>query len=256
NVREVFGEQKGDYIPGAEIELYRLSKHKKDPELGIPKYEGDLLQPSDWQVSGDKVLIAARTTPDPEYKSNNPEDYTVSFPRLFKKADTEKYDTLIHLKNGKDYLVYFEGDLLPYNLAPVIPIGYLNFPSKDFNASFPQRGSQSETPQIKTGPNNDTQKGKQPTLQSHVKDKWKNWSYNQSSDKVTTTLLKKLTTPPHSKVTGTLNYKYKNDPSIPPRPYANMPVKLMVVYLHKKHYENGTEENNILGGSTNEGYYN
>src|SRR5699024_7256022 len=95
---------KGNFVGNAIVKLYRLTRNKTNSELSIPYYEGDLLKESDWKEKEDKVLIASRTTPNPNSKTANPEDYEVSFPRLFKHPKGELYDYIVCLEDGKGSL--------------------------------------------------------------------------------------------------------------------------------------------------------
>ncbi|SEM56216.1 hypothetical protein SAMN05216436_105185 [bacterium A37T11] len=64
--------------------------------------------------------------------------------------------------------------------------------------------------------------------------KWQSFLYNGQPDTTWLALTKELVSPPRSRLTGKLQYTYKTDKSMPPTPYANMPVKLVVFYLMDK----------------------
>ncbi len=63
-----------------------------------------------------------------------------------------------------------------------------------------------------------------------ITSKWLTYGYRDKPNVAFLTLEKELLTPPRSKVTGKLNYAFKNMKGIPEQPYANMRVKLMVFY--------------------------
>ncbi len=286
-------QMQGDFVEGATVKLYRLTKNKMNPDLSIPYYEGDLIDKSAWQEEGDKVLIASRTTPILNTETDNAEDYTVVFPRLFKSAAGELYDYIICLENGKGTMrlpvnkgvvndppvprssgVWGTIDNLEHGDPTIMEFGNQPPPAMDFNESQPLPGG-----------NNPLQNGNQPLpdAKPHVQpestqpvpghgpyagnlfpyllpaekelpvsaalapdaedaitnkimdygDKWRSWNYNGPSDVAYLTLEKELAEPPHTVVTGKLEYKFKGDPSIPAQPYANMPVKLMMFYIKK-----------------------
>lgn len=308
-------QMEGDFVKNATIKLYRLTKNKTNPNLTIPYFEGDLLSLTDWQEEDDKVLLATRTTPNLNAKSDNPEDYRVDFTHLFRSPDGELYDYILRLEDGKgamnipinnnkindplipvnsgiwntmDNLQHGDPNIIDIgnhpNMGPIlqggIPIGPgvlppvnngLMLPGNNIlpGANNPSLQGESSTfpgdfgrnpggipghgpfvgeldispdlfnsPQEKMQPSN----GDDSTSNSFAKyeDKWVSWSYNDEPGIAYLTLTKELAEPPHSVVTGKLEYKFKGDPSIPAQPYANMPVKLMVFYLMK----NGEELQN------------
>lgn len=215
NVREVFNNQQGDYVPGADVKIYRLTSDKKDRSLGIPLYEGDILDSArDWKEIGDKVLIAARETPAPLQKTDDAKAYTVSFPRLFRSIGSDPYNYLVCLEKGGVVLQQVSYKSL---------MGVSSSGATNKTAATPKNW----TMLLEKSPL------QQAPAVAEVTDEWTNWAYKDIPDTATLTLGKELVAPPHSMVTGTLQYKYKNDNATPVRPYANMPVKLMVFYLFK-----------------------
>lgn len=252
NVREEIAGKKGKYVEGARINLYRLKSNKNDAELNIPYFEGDLMKRSDWKERDDKVLIASKTTPKLTSASNNPDDYSVSFPRLFKHPGGEKYDYIVQLENGEGTMRLAPAN--PIMIPPVLPITKVSSPWTQLlshtGKSAVQQSVSSQTSHSPddfvalSGPNagsmhHDISVAEQRPMpvqntgSVEYESVWKNWAYNGSPDVANLTLKRELVEPPRSIVTGKLEYKYKDDPSIPARPYANMPVKLMVFYLTK-----------------------
>lgn len=202
NVRKAFNNELGSYAPGAQIKIYRLTADKKNPNLEIPLYEGSLLDSArDWKETGDKVLIAQGATPDNPGDSTSEKQNTVSFPRLFKNTGSQADDYIVCLEKG--------GVQLQQTISSKNWILFFN----EADALFSKRSS--------TG-------GAQTT------NTWTDWNYKGQNDTATLSLKKELIAAPHSQVTGTLQYAYKNDRATPARPYANMPVSLEVVYLVKK----------------------
>src|SRR5699024_5743820 len=99
-----------------------LTKNKTNEKLGIPYFEGDLLHTSDWKEKGDKVLIASGSTPAPNQKSDNVEDYTVSFPRLFRSSGTETYDYLVCLEDGSRSIRLASGQNGSIYISPLLNV--------------------------------------------------------------------------------------------------------------------------------------
>lgn len=270
NVREVFNGRQGAFATGADVKIYRLTHHKQNRTLGIPLYEGDITDSArDWQEYGDKVLIASRTTPVPAQKSDRPEDYTVSFSRLLRSTGAEPYQYLVMLEKGGVVLQsvsYGQLQMItgaagnkvvqtPANTQPVknntSAATAIDIPVVNNTAGFaatPGTGKAVEKNNLTANLNgavlneyiSNTVKGMSggATTDSDKKegkpvatDKWINWSYHQSPAIATLTLQKELVTPPRSRLTGTLEYKYKNDNATPVQPYANKPVRLMVMYV-------------------------
>ncbi len=331
NVREVVAAQeeailtrdvekmKGDFVGDAVVKLYRLTRNKTKPELSIPYYEGDLLEEADWKEEGDKVLIASRKTPNPNSETAQPEDYEVSFPRLFKHPKGELYDYIVCLEDGKGSLripinnnatnnppvpassgIWATFDDLNYGKPTILEQGSQNHPARsDFNFKKGKKlNLQDANPSL---PNTEnalppgdrlpghgphvgmlspnlfpTEKGLSTTALSapdaensnvngnvDYKDKWRSWNYNGKAEVAYLTLEKELAEPPHTVVTGKLEYKFKGDPSIPGQPYANMPVKLMMFYvkpdqtqaLSPRSNDNSSEESQSLIHLRNSGYY-
>ena len=267
NVKEVFNGTEGGFAAGAAVKIYRLTHYKQNKTLGIPLYEGDIIDSSrDWKLSGDKVLIASRTTPSPAKKSNNAADYTVTFSRLFRSSGAEPYQYLVQLEKGGSVLQSASfsnlqlitgtntkqtttnsiGTPVINSKAPVnnsidnkLPGNTLLLPDTKLVQKTNLKQSVDEevlhahftktvTVPVITSP------GKQQQGQPKSTDKWQNWSYNQSGAIAFLTLQKELLAPPRSRLTGTLQYKFKNDNATPVQPYANMPVKLMVIYMFSR----------------------
>ena len=274
NVREVFNNQQGNYVPGADVKIYRLTSNKKDRSLGIPLYEGDILDSArDWKEIGDKVLIAARETPTPAQQTDDAKAYTVSFPRLFRNLGADPYNYLVCLEKGGVVLQQVtytnvmglgsSGATRPSGITPspgvtvstsstangAVIASKTTTANKSWTLLFDEAdalfgkrtavqssGSSAPRSAIKSQPVSATQLKdtlRKPASVAEVTDEWTSWAYKGYPDTASLTLEKELVAPPHSMVTGTLQYQYKNDKATPARPYANMPVKLMVFYLFK-----------------------
>ncbi len=267
NVQEVFNQLRGDYVAGARIRIYRDAADKNNERLGIPKYEGDLLDDAGLNTASgaDKVLIAERITPSPS-GSTDPEAFRVNFERLFKNLDTEPYRYRVSLENGNAVLMETSLDHIQMALGGS-PIGKQEIPqgqtggktidTKGIAALFANGASQEKPGDPKTGqPAKQGAAGVQPdrgTLPkgapkpSSNRDSWLSYRYNDMPDTARLTLDKNLVTPPRTKLTGKLQYAYKTDHSVPATPYANMPVKLVVFYLMD---ENEPSTNNNAGRSS------
>lgn len=253
NVQEVFNQLKGNYVPGAKIRIYRDLADKEDSTLRIPRYEGDLLDDAaiDNAKQEGKILIAERLTPSPS-KESNPEAYRVNFERLFKGLDSDPYHYRISLENGSHVLVeasfdYISGTLkLTQETAnkqqttvakPSVSTSS-TLSSSVLSSSVNASGLRSLLGKVNTTANAGTSSGSagvgKSTSYMQVKDKWMVYHYNSKPDTALLTIEKELVSPPRSKVTGTLQYTYKTDRSVPATPYAHMPVKLMVMYLIEK----------------------
>jgi hypothetical protein len=195
NVAESFNGQKGAFVPGAKIRIYRLTTNKKDSALHIPFYEGAIRNTTLQQVQ-DKVLIAEGTTPKPA-ASGNGQDYYVTFNRLFKNLPGEEYNYIVSLEKGQQVL-----------------------------SSQTYSSLQAMSKRVHAG-------GKATTDTAGWKEAWQSWSYNKGSDTAYLTLEKQVTAAPRSRVKGRLTYRYKDSPGVPSQPYANMRVSLQVAYLRE-----------------------
>ncbi|TJY67826.1 hypothetical protein FAZ19_00755 [Sphingobacterium alkalisoli] len=253
NVQEVFNQLRGDYVAGAKIRIYRNMADKNDKRLGIPKYEGDLLDDGRLNntTAADKVLIAERTTPSPS-GSADPETFRVNFERLFRNLDAEPYRYRVSLENGNMVLMETSLDQLQMALG-VSPLGDRiakqgKSDGKETAKAIDTKGLVAlfGTGAAKPAPSNP--KGESPQAQtsdgkaearvanatpkpSTNRSGWLSYRYNDEPDTARLTLDKNLVTPPRTKLTGKLQYAYKTDRSMPATPYANMPVKLVVFYL-------------------------
>ncbi|GGG83406.1 hypothetical protein GCM10007415_15580 [Parapedobacter pyrenivorans] len=227
NVQEVFNQLRGDYVAGAKVRIYRDMANKNNERLGIPKYEGDLLDDGRLNAAAntDKVLIAERETPSPSGSSDS-EAFRVNFERLFKNLDAEAYRYRISLENGNAVLMETSLDQLQAALRTSPADKPTANQGQTTNRASKLNGISTLS---KTGRN---------------KDSWLSYRYNDTPDTAKLTLDKNLVTPPRTKLTGKLQYAYKTDRSVPATPYANMPVKLVVFYLMD---ENEPPTNNNSG---------
>lgn len=190
NVAESFNGDKGKYVPGATIKIYRLKSDKLNTELGIPFFEGDLLDSAkNWKEVGGKVLIASAVTPQADNAQDGAAN-SVNFKRLFRNLSQPGYHYLVSLEKG-------ERVLAQHSFAELDGVrkggsgAYLNKTSNE-------------------------------PAQDVVKD----FAYNQSTNVTDLTLLKELTASPRSKVTGVMKYGFKYYSGVPAQPYANMKVSL------------------------------
>ncbi|RZM27204.1 MAG: hypothetical protein EOO88_14220, partial [Pedobacter sp.] len=193
NVAESFNGEKGKYVSGATIKIYRLKADKLNADLGIPFYEGNLLDSvKNWKETGGKVLIASAVTPEAAGQNNGLDAaaYSVNFKRLFRNIGQPGYHYLVSLEKGEQVLAQRSFD----------DLGKLR----------------------KGGANHVWQQGNSEPIQDVVKD----FSYNQSANTTDLTLLRELTASPRSKVTGVLKYAFKYYKGIPNQPYARMNVSL------------------------------
>jgi len=193
NVAESFNGVKGKYVPGATIKIYRLKADKLNAELGIPFYEGNLLDSAkNWKETGAKVLIAAAVTPVAGAQNTGLDGTasSVNFKRLFRNLGQPGYHYLVSLEKGEQVLAQRSFD----DLDKIRKGGS--------GMSWQQAGNE--------------------PAQEVVKD----FAYNQQANTTELTLLKELTASPRSKVTGVLKYGFKYYSGIPNQPYANMKVSL------------------------------
>jgi hypothetical protein len=267
NVQEVFNQLKGNYVAGAKVKVYRNAYHKNDAQFGIPKFEGDLLDETAIGAAqqDSKVLIAERTTPQGS-NTNRPNGFYVYFNNLFKATDTEAYRYRIVLENGTKVVTEISFDQLNKTLvtASAQNQNVLSKPAVEtkttettsLQSAFNKVGlselltaevitpSKSPTKTTTTAAAKTTANAASKTLQTanlqgsiardlipRTKDKWLNYNYNSKPDTAYLTLEKELVSPPRSKVTGKLQYAFKTQKNVQATPYANMPIKLMVVYL-------------------------
>lgn len=292
NVVEVFNNQKGNFAAGADVKIYRFTSFKKNPGNGIPLYEGDLLDSSkNWQESGDKVLIAARTTGTPARQSTNAADYAVYFPRLFRSNGSAPDNYLICLEKGGVVLQQTTfsqiKDMIPAaafltvnqpaaNAATAAAPASNTFPAASTPAASTtalrnnrisallsmNSGLMAGSPGVNkllspgaaaiAGSAAPAVAGASPAAATGIKsaiDKWIDWGYKGADSLVDLTLEKELVVAPRSHVTGVLQYAFKNDNSTPVKPYANMPVKLVVYYLFGEKKDGSTAPAGAPAGS-------
>ena len=287
NVREVFNGLEGDYVSGAKIRLYRERRFKEDKTYGIPLYEGDITNESTLlsALSDDKVLIAERTTPELTNKKSA-EAARIVFNNLFKNLPADAYQYKLELVDGS-----FVAREMNFSTAvnAVSKTGHTNTTGTDAKTNTNNLSALSgiqKAPEVSfdmnkliqdvaTNNNKDPKAvqtsntrglngiptkaalgslyGHRETPRNYTASKWTDYGYRDRPEIAYLTLKKELHTPPRTKVTGKLNYAFKNMKGVPEQPYANMKVKLMVFYEYQK--QNTSNTNNttmqVAAGATN-----